>query len=36
VLHAQGRIPTSDVRLPLVAASAAAVERAMAALEAAQ
>jgi 4-hydroxy-tetrahydrodipicolinate synthase len=36
VLHAQGRIPTPDVRLPLVAASAGAVERAMAALEAAQ
>ena len=27
VLHAQGRIPTPDVRLPLVAASAGAVDR---------
>jgi 4-hydroxy-tetrahydrodipicolinate synthase len=35
VLHAQGRIPTPDVRLPLVAASAGAVERAMAAVRAA-
>ena len=32
VLHAQGRIPTPDVRLPLVAASPGAVERAMAAI----
>lgn len=32
VLHAQGRIPTPAVRLPLVAASAGAVERAMAAI----
>jgi 4-hydroxy-tetrahydrodipicolinate synthase len=32
VLHAQGRIPTADVRLPLVAASAGAVESAMAAV----
>ena len=36
VLHAQGRIPTPDVRLPLVAASAGAVDAAMAAVEAAQ
>jgi 4-hydroxy-tetrahydrodipicolinate synthase len=36
VLHAQGRIPTPDVRLPLVAASAGAVEHAMAAIEAAR
>ncbi len=36
VLHAQGRIPTPDVRLPLVNASTAAVERAMAAVEAAR
>jgi 4-hydroxy-tetrahydrodipicolinate synthase len=34
VLHAQGRIPTPDVRLPLVGASAAAVERAVAAVAA--
>jgi dihydrodipicolinate synthase/N-acetylneuraminate lyase len=34
VLHAQGRIPTPDVRLPLVAASSGAVERAVAAVEA--
>ena len=33
VLHAQGRIPTPDLRLPLVAASAAAVERALAAVD---
>jgi 4-hydroxy-tetrahydrodipicolinate synthase len=32
VLHAQGRIPTPDVRLPLVNASDAAVERALAAI----
>ncbi len=36
VLHAQGRIPTPDVRLPLVAASSGAVERALAAVEAAE
>jgi 4-hydroxy-tetrahydrodipicolinate synthase len=36
VLHAQGRIPTPDVRLPLVAASAGAVEAAMAAIAAAR
>jgi 4-hydroxy-tetrahydrodipicolinate synthase len=36
VLHAQGRIPTADVRLPLVAASAGAVARAVAAVEAAR
>ena len=36
VLHAQGRIPTPDVRLPLVAASAGAVEAGMAAVAAAQ
>lgn len=36
VLHAEGRIPTPDVRLPLVRASAGAVERAMAAVEAAR
>jgi 4-hydroxy-tetrahydrodipicolinate synthase len=36
VLHAQGRIPTPDVRLPLVAASSGAVERALAAVEAAR
>ena len=35
VLHAQGRIPTPDVRLPLVNASPAAVERALAAVAAA-
>jgi 4-hydroxy-tetrahydrodipicolinate synthase len=35
VLHAQGRIPTPDVRLPLVNASAGAVERAVGAVEAA-
>jgi 4-hydroxy-tetrahydrodipicolinate synthase len=32
VLHAQGRIPTPDVRLPLVPASPASVERALAAI----
>jgi 4-hydroxy-tetrahydrodipicolinate synthase len=32
VLHAQGRIPTPDVRLPLVNASDAAIERALAAI----
>jgi 4-hydroxy-tetrahydrodipicolinate synthase len=32
VLHAQGRIPTPDVRLPLVNASTEAVERALAAI----
>ena len=36
VLHAQGRIPTPDVRLPLVAASQASVETALAAFEAAR
>jgi 4-hydroxy-tetrahydrodipicolinate synthase len=36
VLHAQGRIPTPDVRLPLVAASAGAIAGAMAAIRAAQ
>ncbi len=36
VLHAQGRIPTPDVRLPLVAASPAAVEAALAAVDAAR
>lgn len=36
VLHAQGRIPTPDVRLPLVAASSGAVEHALAAVEAAR
>ena len=36
VLHAQGRIPTPDVRLPLVAASSAAVDAALAAVEAAR
>ena len=35
VLHAQGRIPTPDVRLPLVNASPAAVEHALAAVDAA-
>ena len=35
VLHAQGRIPTPDVRLPLVAASTAAVDAALAAVDAA-
>ena len=34
-LHAQGRIPTPDVRAPLVNASAAAVERALEAAAAA-
>jgi 4-hydroxy-tetrahydrodipicolinate synthase len=32
VLHAQGRIPTPDVRLPLLPASASAVEQALAAV----
>jgi 4-hydroxy-tetrahydrodipicolinate synthase len=36
VLHAQGRIPTPDVRLPLLAASSASVEAALAAVEAAR
>jgi 4-hydroxy-tetrahydrodipicolinate synthase len=36
VLHAQGRIPTPDVRLPLVNASDDAVARAMAAIDAAR
>jgi 4-hydroxy-tetrahydrodipicolinate synthase len=35
VLHAQGRIPTPDVRPPLANASAPAVERALAAVDAA-
>jgi 4-hydroxy-tetrahydrodipicolinate synthase len=35
VLHAQGRIPTPDVRLPLVNASSAAIERALGAISAA-
>ncbi|MEX2100076.1 MAG: 4-hydroxy-tetrahydrodipicolinate synthase [Acidimicrobiia bacterium] len=35
VMHAQGRIPTPDVRLPLVNASKQAVEKAIAAVEAA-
>jgi 4-hydroxy-tetrahydrodipicolinate synthase len=35
VLHAQGRIPTPDVRLPLVNASAGAVQRALDAVNAA-
>src|SRR4051794_16376084 len=35
VLHAQGRIPTPDVRLPLLNASDAAVQRALAAIRAA-
>jgi 4-hydroxy-tetrahydrodipicolinate synthase len=35
VLHAQGRIPTPDVRLPLVNASQGAVDAALAAVEAA-
>jgi 4-hydroxy-tetrahydrodipicolinate synthase len=35
VLHAQGRIPTPDVRLPLLAASAASRDAALAAVEAA-
>lgn len=35
VLHAQGRIPTPDVRLPLVNAGAASVEAALAAVQAA-
>ena len=35
VLHAHGRIPTPDVRLPLIAASAGAVETALAAAAAA-
>ncbi|MFN8036972.1 MAG: 4-hydroxy-tetrahydrodipicolinate synthase [Acidimicrobiia bacterium] len=34
VLHAQGRIPTPDLRLPLLPASGAAVERALAAIAA--
>ena len=36
VLHAQGRIPTADVRLPLVAASSAAVQAALSAVDAAR
>jgi 4-hydroxy-tetrahydrodipicolinate synthase len=35
VLHAQGRIPTLDLRLPMTAASSSAVEAALAAIEAA-
>ncbi len=35
VLHAQGRIPTPDVRLPLVNASADATQRAVDAIVAA-
>lgn len=35
VLHAQGRIPTPDVRLPLVNASSASVDLALAAVDAA-
>ena len=35
VLHAQGRIPTPDLRLPMTAASAASVDRALAAVAAA-
>jgi 4-hydroxy-tetrahydrodipicolinate synthase len=35
VLHAQGRIPTPEVRLPLVNASAESVQRALAAVDAA-
>jgi 4-hydroxy-tetrahydrodipicolinate synthase len=35
VLHAQGRIPTPDVRLPLVAASRNSVDAALAAIDAA-
>lgn len=35
VLHAQGRIPTPDVRMPLTNASAAAIERSLAAVVAA-
>jgi 4-hydroxy-tetrahydrodipicolinate synthase len=35
VLHAQGRIPTADVRLPLVNASAEAVQRGIDAVTAA-
>jgi 4-hydroxy-tetrahydrodipicolinate synthase len=35
VLHAQGRIPTADVRLPLVNASVGATDAALAAVEAA-
>jgi 4-hydroxy-tetrahydrodipicolinate synthase len=33
VLHAQGKIPTSSLRLPMTAASTAAVDAAMTALE---
>jgi 4-hydroxy-tetrahydrodipicolinate synthase len=36
VLHAQGRIPTPDVRLPLLAASSCADDAALAAVEAAE
>ena len=35
VLHAQGRIPTPDVRLPLVNAATASIDRALAAVDAA-
>jgi 4-hydroxy-tetrahydrodipicolinate synthase len=34
VLHAQGRVPTPDLRLPMTAASSTAVEAALAAIEA--
>jgi 4-hydroxy-tetrahydrodipicolinate synthase len=33
VLHAQGRIATADLRLPMTKASPGAVERALAAIE---
>jgi 4-hydroxy-tetrahydrodipicolinate synthase len=36
LLHAEGRIPTSDVRMPLANASGAAVEAARQALEGAR
>jgi 4-hydroxy-tetrahydrodipicolinate synthase len=35
VLHAQGRIPTPDVRMPLTNASDAAIRRSLAAVAAA-
>jgi 4-hydroxy-tetrahydrodipicolinate synthase len=35
VLHTQGHIPTADVRLPLVNASSASIDTALAAIDAA-
>ena len=33
VLHAQGRIATPDVRMPMASASSAAIDRCLAAIE---